>query len=461
MTFTEAPHRSVEDRRSVGREARRRSPRSSHADWPSPPASRDAVALVEGQNDDRLSWLVPIRRARMLASPFAFYRGAAKVMAADLATTPTSGLTVQACGDAHLSNFGMYASPERELVIDVNDFDETIAGPWEWDVKRMAASFMISAEQSGFDRVVGKQVTGLSVASYRTAMADFAARRTLDIWYDHLPLSQLQRVDPTATKATRQQQARLEAKAQRRDSLSALASLAIEVDGKYRIRNEAPLLVPYRDLEPDIQAQLPVQLVYDVLNQYSTTLPDDRRQLLSRFQPVDVAIKVVGVGSVGTRCFIMLLEGRDRDDPMFLQVKEASHSVLEEHLTPSPYENQGQRVVEGQRLMQAESDIFLGWIRGPERDYYVRQLRDWKLSVDPERATPEQAGRYARVCGWTLARAHARSGDPIAISAYLGSSDAFDRAVTTFSVAYAKQNRRDHRAFADAVKDRKLAVERA
>jgi uncharacterized protein (DUF2252 family) len=453
-------HPSIADRAARGREARKAVPRADQATWSPPPSRRDPVALLDEQNRARVPWLVPVRHGRMMASPFAFYRGAARIMAADLAAaTPSSGLTVQACGDAHLANFGVYASPERQLVFDINDFDETLPGPWEWDVKRLAASFMVACRQRQFDRAACASITARAVAGYRTGMAEAAQMRTLAVWYDHLTADQLRQADEWSQRAARRQVDRVEQRARSSDDLHALHTLAVEEAGHFRIRSDPPVLLPLSEIhelgEP-AAVQAMVQAVYE---SYKQTIGDDRRFVLDRFRPVDVAVKVVGVGSVGTRCFIVLLEGRDRDDPLFLQVKEAGASVLEEHLAPSRYPHHGQRVVEGQRLTQAVSDILLGWTRDPAGiDYYVRQLRDWKGSVDIGHLAPGEAAGYAHLCGWTLARGHARSGDPVALAAYLGGSDAFDRAVTAFATAYAHQNDADYAAFLAAIREGRLTA---
>jgi uncharacterized protein (DUF2252 family) len=396
----------------------------------------------------------------MMVSPFAFFRGAARIMAADLAAaTPSSGLTVQACGDAHLANFGVYGSPERELVFDVNDFDETLPGPWEWDVKRLAASFMIACRQRHFDHATCESVTTRAVVGYRTGMAEAAGMRTLEMWYDHLTPNQLHQAAEWSQRAARREVDRVEQRARASDNLQALRALAVEEAGEFRIRSDPPVLLPLRETPEFGEPAAAEAAVLAAYESYRQTIGDDRRAVLDRFRPVDIALKVVGVGSVGTRCFIMLLEGRDRDDPLFLQVKEAGPSVLEEHLAPSHYPNHGQRVVEGQRLTQAVSDILLGWTRvsaGP--DYYVRQLRDWKGSVDIDHLTPVEAAGYAQLCGWTLASGHARSGDPVALSAYMGRSDAFDRAITAFAAAYARQNDADYAAFTTAIHEGRLAA---
>jgi uncharacterized protein (DUF2252 family) len=449
-------HLTPDERTERGRSAREDVPRSTHADW-SPAKDRpDPVELLEQQNEDRLPWLVPVRRGRMSASPFAFYRGAARIMASDLSATPVSGLTVQACGDAHLSNFGAYASPERQLVFDVNDFDETLSGPWEWDVKRLATSIVIVGDQQGFPRSTSRAVANAAVAGYRQAMTRFADLGNLDIWYALLPVDRIAAL--ADTKKQQKAARKAVAKAQSRDSLQALGKLAERDGDTYRIKSDPPVLMPLRELATEGRdAETLRKAVEESFRSYVSNLPGERRQLLSRYQMLDVALKVVGVGSVGTRCLIVLLQGRDDQDPLFLQIKEASASVLEEHLQPSPYRNHGHRVVEGQRLMQAASDILLGWCKPVGgRAYYWRQLRDWKASVDVEQMDADRLTNYATLCGWTLAHAHSRSGDPIAISAYLGKGDPFDTAVTAFAEAYAEQNRNDYERFVGRIRDGKL-----
>ncbi len=443
-------------------------PREAHAVF-DPPANRpDPVSLLEQQAVSRLPELVPVRYGRMLVSPFTYYRGAALPMASDLATTPVSGLTVQACGDAHLANFGVYASPERRLVFDVNDFDETLPGPWEWDVKRLAASLEVAARGNGFSAKQRREILMASVARYRTAMRGFAGMRELDVWYAHAELDEMQ-AQFGSMLDTRQRKvvAKGMAKARTRDSLQAFDKLCHVVDGRPRIIADPPLLVPIADLLPDQAdaAGLEEQLG-ELIGKYQRTLETDRRYLFAQFQFADMARKVVGVGSVGTRCWIVLMFGRDDSDPLFLQVKEAERSVLSAFAGASRYPNQGQRVVAGQRLMQASSDIFLGWQRteagldGRQRDFYVRQLRDWKFSVDVDSMIPNGLRLYGELCGWTLARAHARSGDRIAIAAYLGGGDAFDRAIAAFSGAYADQNERDHAALEAAAASGRIKAER-
>jgi uncharacterized protein (DUF2252 family) len=483
---------SLDDRRARGEDAANRAPVSSHAAW-SPAADRpDPVELLVAQDATREPDLVPVRHGRMMVSPFTFYRGAARVMAADLTATPTAGLEVQLCGDAHLSNFGGFASPERQLLFGLNDFDETLPGPFEYDLKRMAASFTIAARNNGFSSSDASAVTTESVKAYRVAMAEFAAMRTLDVWYALMSEHDIEEAmraaqdeaSPGATKSGKgkgksdKKQAtkaghtdeghiakavkiatKTIQKAHTRDSLHALSRYAEVVDGRYRIVSQPPVVVPLRELDGAWGATS--AQIRDVVEQqfhaYKNSLSADRRKLLERFTIVDVARKVVGVGSVGTRAFMVLLQGRDTGDPLFLQVKEATRSVLEDHLERTHF-TPGQRVVEGQRMMQATPDIFLGWTTGVQDDrfFYWRQLRDMKASAVVEAMTPFGMGFYARMCGWSLARAHARSGDPVAIAEYLGADNRFDRAMTTFSARYADQNSRDHATFIKAVEDGRI-----
>jgi uncharacterized protein (DUF2252 family) len=450
--------RTVEQSRELGREARRSVPRSARAGWEPDARRRDPVQLLVEQNETRVAFLVPVRHGRMSVSPFTFYRGTARVMAADLVTRPTSGLSVQLGGDAHLSNFGAYASPSRQLVFDQNDFDETLAGPWEWDVERLAASFFVAGRHLGFTRRIARDAAITAACSYRESMHDFAAARYLDLWYDHTRVADIaeqQRFGVDADIARRIE--RFVRKAQSRTSLQALGKLAENVDGSYRLRSQAPLLVPLRDLADAQQAVVIEEAAVRAFDQYKETLRDDRRVLVDRYTPIDLGLKVVGVGSVGTMCLVMLLQGRDAEDPLFLQVKEATASVLEDFLVPSEYPNHGQRVVEGQRLIQAESDTFLGWTQ-VERHFYVRQLRDWKASVDIEAADPARLTFFAKVCGRVLARGHARSGDAVAIAAYLGQSDSFDKAIGSFSESYEKQVVADYEAFTEAIRDGRIAA---
>jgi len=478
----ELPHPDVDERRARGREAAGLIPPSIHAGWKPADDRPDPVALLESQNLTREPDLVPVRHGRMMVSPFTFYRGAAKIMAADLADTPVAGLDAQLCGDAHLSNFGLFASPERRLLFDLNDFDETLPGPFEYDVKRMAASFTIAARNNGFSKADVRAATLASVTGYREAMASSAQMGTMDIWYAHLDEDELMKgvrgvaagiakgakgkkgkkgaADKKWAKQREKIAEKTREKAHTRDSLQALSKLAEIVDGKYRIVSQPPVVVPERDLLATFGLS-PDEMDHVIREQfvaYRATLQDDRRYLLERFEIVDAARKVVGVGSVGTRAFIVLLEGRDAHDPLFLQIKEATASVLEEHLGKSKYRQHGERVVQGQRMMQAASDIYLGWTKGLDvrRHYYWRQLRDMKGSIEVETLLPVGLSFYGRTCGWTLARAHARSGDPVAIAEYLGATDAFDRSITDFSLAYADQNEQDYQEFVNAVTSGRL-----
>ena len=450
-----------------GKAARAEVPRDSHAVFDPPKDRPDPIALLEEQAQTRVPELVPIRWGRMMVSPFTYYRGAALPMASDLATTPVSGLAVQACGDAHLSNFGLFGSAERRLVFDVNDFDETLPGPWEWDVKRLAASLEVAARENGFPTKQRREVVLAAVSRYRQAMRQFAGMTDLDVWYASADVTALRaQFDSRLQERQRKALDKGLTKARTRDSMQSLAKLTRMVDGRPRIISDPPLLVPVEELIPaeTARADLEGELA-NLVGKYQRTLETDRRYLLQQFEFCDMARKVVGVGSVGTRCWIVLMLGRDESDPLFLQVKEAEASVLSRFVGASKYANQGQRVVAGQRLMQAASDIFLGWQRieagldGRSRDFYVRQLRDWKFSVEVEFLRPEGLQLYAALCGWTLARAHARSGDRIAIGAYLGGTDVFDRAIAKFAAAYADQNERDHRALLDAVKSGRITAE--
>ena len=455
------------ERAARGKEARAEVPRESHAVFDPPPDRPDPIGLLEEQAKTRVPELVPIRRGRMMVSPFTYYRGAALPMASDLSHTPVSGLAVQACGDAHLSNFGIFGSAERLLVFDVNDFDETTPGPWEWDVKRLAASMEVAARGNGFGGKDRRQIVTATVASYRQAMRGFAKMTNLDVWYAHADLDQLKaEFNSQLEKRQRKMVDKGMAKARTRDSMQELTKLTHLVDGRPRIIADPPLIVPIADLLPKDTDQAAFETqIKDLLATYQRTLATDRRYLLEQYEYADMARKVVGVGSVGTRCWIVLMLGRDESDPLFLQVKEAEASVLSRFVGASTYTNMGERVVAGQRLMQASSDIFLGWQRaeagldGKQRDFYVRQLRDWKYSIVIEALLPRGLRIYGQLCGWSLARAHARSGDRIAIAAYLGSSDAFDTAITQFAAAYADQNERDHQELVDAVASGRLTAE--
>jgi uncharacterized protein (DUF2252 family) len=459
------PHLSVDERVARGRAARAESPRRRHADWEPAGDRRDPVEVLEEQAATRVPELVPIRYGRMLTSPFAFYRGGAALMAADLASTPTSGVRVQLCGDAHLSNFGFFASPERALVFSVNDFDESLPGPWEWDVKRLAASFAIATRQQGEREDVRRSLVAGTVGAYRRAMRDFALMRDVEVWYAKADAEMIQRRLAAAATGDAKRFEKDIAKARAKDAVRALERLTHRVDGELRIISDAPLIVPIEELaegrgRDDIEAG-----VAAIVSAYRRTLQRDRRRLLDGYRYVHLARKVVGVGSVGTRAWIVLLVGRDELDPLVLQAKEAQPSVLEPYAGRSEISNQGQRVVEGQRLMQAASDIFLGWCRvsgatldGRSRDFHVRQLWDWKRSADVERMTPRMMAMYGELCGWTLARAHARSGDRIAIASYLGNGDGFDRALATFAEYYADQNERDYAAVEAAVASGRLTA---
>jgi uncharacterized protein (DUF2252 family) len=461
------PHFTVDERAARGRSARAECPRSSHAGFELT-EDRDPVAILEAQAPSRVPDLVPLRYGRMLVSPFTFYRGAAAVMAHDLASTPRAGLHAQLCGDAHLSNVGGYASPERALVFDLNDFDETLPGPFEWDVKRLAASFEIAGRDREFSDAERSAAVLSAARSYREWMRRLAEASNLDVWYARLDVETIER-------NLREQQAKKQAanvakaalKARTKDSLKAFGKLTTEVDGEPRIASDPPLIVPAAELAE--QAGIPFEhlegVIHQLFREYRLTLQHDRRHLLEEFRMVDLARKVVGVGSVGTRCWILLLLGRDDSDPLFLQIKEAQASVLEPYLGKSEYANHGERVVRGQRLMQATSDIFLGWVHtkesldGAERDFFVRQLWDWKTSVDLDLILPKGLELYGEVCGFLLARAHARSGDRIAIASYLGKGDAFDRALHEFAVAYADQNERDHAALREAANEGRISVQ--
>jgi uncharacterized protein (DUF2252 family) len=407
---------------------------------------------------------VPIRYGRMLVSPFTFYRGAAYVMATDLAGMPRTGLHAQLCGDAHLSNFGGFAAPDRRLTFDINDFDETLPGPFEWDLKRLVASFAVAGRSNGFDTARRQPINLMVTRAYREAMADFAAMRTFDVWYSRVDIDEDARqwasqLSPVALKRFEQNLA----KARSKDSLKAFAKLTRIVDGEPRFVSDPPLIVPARDL-PGVSGEQLLESMRTLIRDYRETLQGDRRHLLERFRFVDLARKVVGVGSVGTRAWIVLLMGRDDTDPLVLQAKEAQASVLEPYLGKSEFRTHGQRVVEGQYLMQAASDTMLGWIRstgldGVERDFYLRQLWDSKVSALVDLMKPPTMMLYARACGQTLARAHARSGDPVAISSYLGTSSSFDKALATFAEVYADQNERDYKALKRAAREGRIPVE--
>jgi uncharacterized protein (DUF2252 family) len=459
------PHPSAEERAARGKAERAEIPRDTHATWEAPPHRHDPIALLEKQAKTSVPELVPIRYGRMLASPFTFYRGAACVMAADLATTTRSGLRVQLCGDAHLSNFGMFGSPERRMVFDINDFDETLPGPWDWDVKRLATSMELAGRDNGFSKSARSDIVLSTVRAYREAMRSFAKLRNLEVWYASLDIEKI--VDQFGWQVGHKRLHVTEhnvAKARAKDSIQAYEKLTRKVDGRPRIISDPPLIVPMDEFVKGAAREQLEQQVRELLRGYRSTLQPDRRRLLEGYEFADMAHKVVGIGSVGMRAWILLLLGRDDQDPLFLQAKEAKASVLEPFLGKSECGSSGERVVTGQRMMQAASDIFLGWHRvqgadGTERDFYVRQLRDWKFSVDIAALDRAVLTTYGNLCGWTLARAHARSGDRIAIAAYLGKSGAFDEAIASFAIAYADQAERDHHALAAARKNGRTQAE--
>ncbi|HEY6888954.1 MAG TPA: DUF2252 domain-containing protein [Solirubrobacter sp.] len=449
-----------------GKAARGVAPRSSQAEWAPPPERQDPVAVLAAQDSTRIAQLVPLRYGRMLASPFTFFRGAAAIMAADLAATPVSGFRAQLCGDAHLSNFGGFAAPDRTLVFDLNDFDETLPGPWEWDLKRLAASLAVAGRDRGFPASATADVVGAGMRAYRRAMREFAEMRTLDVWYARLDVDSLfdrwaKRLDSSARRSLD----KTIAKARTKDSLRAFAKLTHTVDGQPRIVSQPPLIVPVEELAPDREAHEINEFLLTLVAQYASTVGDDRRVLLDGYRPVHFAHKVVGVGSVGNQAWIVLSMGHDAGDPLFLQVKEATASVLEPFAGASAYTHPGRRVVEGQRLMQAASDILLGWLTvedqqtGVPRNFYVRQLWDAKASAQLDALPASDLEAYAEICGWTLARAHARSGDRVAIAAYIGGSDRLDRALTRFADAYADQNERDYEALVAAAKSGRVIAD--
>ena len=461
----EVPHLTPSERAARGRAERAEVPRSAHADLELPAHRRDPVELLEEQAQTRVPELVPIRYGRMLVSPFTFFRGGAYLMAADLAGAPRTGLHVQLCGDAHLSNFGAYAAPDRRLVFSLNDFDETLPGPFEWDVKRLVASFAVAGRDRGFGDADRERINTAVTRAYRESLRQLATERNLDLWYARIDVDEIAR--EYRAEATGKARKRFDgnlAKARAKDSLKAFSKLTAMVDGQRRIISDPPLVVPIEELAGPDEAQRIEAFVHDVIRSYRSTLPADRRRLLERYRYAHAARKVVGVGSVGTRAWIALMLGRDDADPLFLQLKEAQASVLEPFLGKSELSNHGERVVEGQRLMQSASDIMLGWLRlqgvdGAVRDFYVRQLWDAKGSVLVEAMTPRVMMMYAKLCGWTLARAHARSGDAIAIASYLGSGDAFDRALASFAEAYADQNERDFDAMRQAVDSGRIVAD--
>ena len=457
------PHPSVAERTARGKAARATAPRSGHAAWAPSRGRRPPEDVLLEQAEDRVAELVPIRHGRMLASPFAFFRGAAALMAADLAATPHSGLPVQLCGDAHLSNFGGFAAPDRELVFDINDFDETARGPWEWDVKRLATSIAVAGREMGLEPAIRRDAVEFALRSYREAMRHFAEMRNLELWYARLDMASiLSHVGDRVTSNERRAFERRVAGARAKDHLRALSKLTQLVDGAPRIVNRPPLIVPVEQLFPGEGVE---EQMRDLIRAYRRSLPADRRHLLEGYRYTHMARRVGGVGGVGTRTWIVLLIGRDGDDPLFLQVKEAGASVLERYAGRARTADHGRRVVQGQRLMQVDGDIFLGWLRATwadetPRHYYVRQLWDWKIGAEVELMSPARLTVYGALCGWTLARAHARSGDRVAIAAYLGSGAAFDRALATFAETYADQNEADYAALERGVADGRLTAER-
>ena len=456
-TATPGQPLTVEESVTRGKAVREVVPRTSHGEWAPAPDRTDPVTLLEQQAISRVPELVPIRHGRMAASPFAYFRGAALPMAADLAATRRCPLQVQLCGDAHLSNFGGFASPDRALVFDLNDFDETNPGPFDWDLKRLAASFEIAGRSLNLDAAGRRSLAQTSARTYRDAMRSFAGQSNLDVWYARLDADRIvAQVGEEAGRATLKRLQRNIAKAKSKDRLKAAAKLTRSVDGQLEFVSDPPLLVPIEEIFSDTDSDLLDQTIHDTLRSYRRSLSTDRRRLLETYRFAKVARKVVGVGSVGTRAWLVLFTGRDEQDPLFLQVKQAEASVLEGFTGKSRYATHGRRVVEGQRLMQAASDIFLGHERttgadGATRDFYIRQLWDWKASVDIEAMDLAALTIYAQICGWTLARAHARSGDRIAIAAYLGNSSTFDRAIADFAAGYAEQNDLDHRALVRAI----------
>jgi uncharacterized protein (DUF2252 family) len=430
---------------AAGKRLREKVSRESHVAWRAPANRADPLAILKAADATRLAELVPVRYGRMLASPFTFYRGSAAVMAADLASTPVSGLHVQACGDAHLLNFGGFATPERRIVFDVNDLDETLPAPWEWDVKRLVASFVLAARSNGLSDAVGRDCARACARSYRQRMRTFATMDVLQIWYASIDADDVLAMVPPARRAAVSK--RIAKATERSGSEMVFPKLVHHVGEEPRIRDNPPLI-----FHPDeARSAGYMEMIRASLNAYRETLPEDRRVLYDRLHLVDIAVKAVGIGSVGTMCAVVLCmttAGR----PFFLQIKEANASVLEPYAGASAYPHHGQRVVIGQRLMQSASDIFLGWVTGPKgRHFYIRQLRDAKLSALVETFDAEMLTVYAKLCGWALARAHAKAGDPWTIGGYLGKGGAFDAAMAKFALAYADQAERDHAALKAAV----------
>ncbi|MEV6171307.1 DUF2252 domain-containing protein [Streptomyces sp. NPDC051954] len=463
----ETRHLTPQQRVARGKAARVDVPRSSHAEFQPPPKRTDPVETIGHQSAKRVPELVPIRYGRMSEAPFRFYRGAAAIMAADLAETPRTGIRVQCCGDAHMLNFRLLASPERRLMFDINDFDETLPGPWEWDVKRLSTSFVIAGRANGFSAKERATVVRAAVGAYRQRMRAFAEMGNLEVWYTHADADELaHQFSQLLNTRQRERWEHATERARAHDTRQVFGKLTSVVDGRRQIAPDPPLLVRLQDLLPDAERGALETEIKRLIEHYGETLQTDRRFLLHGYRVADMARKVVGVGSVGTRCWVVLLLGRDDEDPLFLQAKEADESVLAPYVGGSGYRNQGERVVAGQRLMQATSDIFLGWehvlgIDGRERDFYVRQLRDWKGIAVPEEMVPKGMALFGRLCGATLARAHARSGDRIAIASYLGAGDSFDRALVTFAELYADQNEKDHQALVEAIRSGRVPAEAA
>jgi uncharacterized protein (DUF2252 family) len=450
----ETNHPSATERKKRGKHARTVSPRSEAGSWEPSPDRRDPVDIIEEGTTTAIPSLVPIRYGRMSASPFTFYRGTAALMAADLRVSPVTGINAQLCGDAHLSNFGLYGAPDRSIVFDINDFDETLGGPWEWDLKRLAASFVLACRENGWSAEVQRSVAERSGTAYRTAMRSFATMNNLEVWYKRLDAELLVEIKEP-TKAVRKT---LE-KARGKDGERAARKLSEVVDGRRQIVHEPPLVVPFKHFIDDAERDLVQQAIPVLYGAYQQTLQSNRRHLLASYELVDVALKVVGVGSVGSRAFMALLQGRDDDDPLFLQIKEAGTSVLAQYGGLSWHRDPGRRVVEGQRLMQAASDILLGWSSNGNNHFYFRQLWDMKGSFDSSAADKASMHRYAYLCGWILARGHARSGDRIAIASYLGKSEAFDRAIGDFGMRYADQAERDYETFMAAADAGRIEID--
>jgi uncharacterized protein (DUF2252 family) len=442
------------ERGKQGKALREKCPRTAQAEWKPRSKSQDPIKLLEESDADRIPGLIPVKYQRMSVSPFTFYRGAAILQARDLANARMSGITVQACGDCHLANFGGFATPERELVFDINDFDETFPGPWEWDIKRLGASLVLAARDRSFSKATADEAVRAAAASYRERMAEFAEMTVLETWYARIIADDLKeyfRKDPdmSARLSAKQKQARS------RNSEAVFPKLTAVVDGRRKIRDDPPVIYHFQEFSPHFEKQR-----RKFTEEYKQSLQADRRRLYERYRFQDAVIKVVGVGSVGTRCYLSLLLADD-DDPLFLQFKEARRSVLEPPRGKSRYANQGYRVVEGIHVMQAASDIFLGWSRTKGHDYYVRQFRDMKVSAEVETFRPSTLVGYATMCGWALARAHAKAGDAAMIAGYLGSSDQFDDALAKYSEAYADQAERDYETFQAATRSGRLSTEPA